>query len=93
MGRRTVDDCPIRPVQADDSDRTAVIMTTTFAPQAPAAVQAEFDAASHQLFRCEQALHEARQTGVDQWIAAAADRLHEALLRQLHAEAECAQSR
>ena len=29
------------------------------------------------LFRAEIALHEARQTRVDHWISAAADRLHE----------------
>ena len=62
-------------------------MTTITASPAPAAVKAAFDAACRQLFRAEQALHDARQTGVDQWIAAAADRLHEALLRQQRAEA------
>jgi hypothetical protein len=32
------------------------------------------------LHRAELALHDARQTGVDAWISAAADRLHEAVL-------------
>jgi hypothetical protein len=37
-------------------------------------------AASLYLYEAETALHIARQTGVDNWIRAAADRLHEALL-------------
>jgi len=46
-------------------------------------------AAALRLYEAETALHIARQTGVDNWIRAAADRLHEAVLT--HAEA-CARS-
>ena len=36
--------------------------------------------AARRLYEAELALHEARQTHVDRWIAAAYDRLHEAAL-------------
>jgi len=55
---------------------------TTMTPQAPTGVAAagerEADAA-HRLYDAEIALHIARQTGVDAWISAAYDRLHEAV--------------
>ena len=37
------------------------------------------EAAAQRLYDCECALHAARSTGVDEWIAAAADRLHKAV--------------
>ena len=55
---------------------------TTMTPQAPTGVAAvnerEADAA-RRLYDAEVALHIARQTGVDAWISAAYDRLHEAI--------------
>ena len=48
---------------------------------------AEYQAAREQLYRCELALHDAHQTGVDAWITAAADRLHESIERELTAAA------
>jgi hypothetical protein len=65
----------------------AATMTTMIAPAASAALRAEYEASCLQLFRSEQALHDAHQSGVDRWISAAADRLHEAVVRQLRAEA------
>lgn len=62
-------------------------MTTMIAQAAPTALRAEYSASCLQLFRCEQALHDAHQSGVDRWISAAADRLHEAVLRQARAQA------
>lgn len=41
----------------------------------------DIECASRALYEAETALHTARQTGVDPWIRAAADRLHEAILR------------
>lgn len=38
------------------------------------------DHASRQLYDAEFALHIARQSGVDDWIKAAAERLHEAIV-------------
>jgi len=54
-------------------------MTTTQSRAASAA--AARDLAAEHLYAAEYALHAARQTGVDSWICAAADRLHEALLQ------------
>jgi hypothetical protein len=55
---------------------------TTMTPQAPTSVAAmderEADAA-RRLYDAEIALHIALQTGVDAWISAAYDRLHEAI--------------
>jgi hypothetical protein len=55
---------------------------TSVTPQAPMTVAAiderEADAA-RRLYDAEIALHIARQTGVDAWISAAYDRLHEAI--------------
>lgn len=42
--------------------------------------------AAAQLYRAEQALHDAHQTHVDAWITAAADRLHEAVEHYFAAE-------
>jgi hypothetical protein len=39
------------------------------------------EGAARALYDAEVALHAARQTQIDEWIAAAADRLHEACLR------------
>lgn len=41
---------------------------------------ADRELAAAAVYRAELALHDARQTGVDMWICAAYDRLHEALL-------------
>lgn len=46
------------------------------------------DAAAHALYRAELALHDAHGTGVVEWINAAQDRLHEAVLRYEAAAAE-----
>lgn len=45
----------------------------------------DYEASCAQLYRSEQALHDAHQTGVDAWIRAAADRLHESLLHEMRA--------
>lgn len=50
---------------------------TTVTPQAPTD-EREADTA-RRLYDAEIALHIARQTGVDAWISAAYDRLHEAI--------------
>jgi hypothetical protein len=47
----------------------------------------EYQAACENLYRHELALHDAHQTGVDIWVAAAADRLHEAVVRRDRAAA------
>jgi hypothetical protein len=47
----------------------------------------EYEAARLALYRSELALHDAQGTGVDRWIAAAADHLHEAVERELKAAA------
>jgi hypothetical protein len=44
-------------------------------------------AAAKHLYQAECALHTAHQSHVDAWIAAASDRLHEALVEHLAAEA------
>ena len=41
----------------------------------------EYEASCQNLYRSELALHDAHQTHEDNWIAAAADRLHQAVLR------------
>jgi hypothetical protein len=41
------------------------------------------DTAAQRLYDAECAWHAARQTGVDEWIARAADRLHEAVEQYL----------
>ena len=43
--------------------------------------------AAHALYEAELALHDAHQTHVDQWIQAASDRLHAAVLRHLEVDA------
>jgi hypothetical protein len=48
---------------------------------------AEYDAASAELYRAELALHDAHQSGVDEWVRAAGDHLHAALVRHYRAEA------
>ena len=55
---------------------------TTMTPQAPTSVAAIYEReadAARRLYDAEIALHIARQTGVDAWISAAYDRLHEAI--------------
>jgi hypothetical protein len=42
------------------------------------------------LHRAELALHDANQTGVDAWISAAADRLHDAVLAYTKSHAQYA---
>lgn len=49
------------------------------------AALSDYEASCAQLFRSEQALHDAHQTGVEAWIRAAADRLHESLLHEMRA--------
>jgi hypothetical protein len=51
------------------------------------AALSDYEASCAQLYRSEQALHDAHQTGVDAWIRAAADRLHECLQHELRAAA------
>ena len=46
------------------------------------------DQAATRLYEAEVALHHARQTGVDKWVAAAADRLHEAVVAHRNARAD-----
>jgi len=41
----------------------------------------DLQAAAGRLYSAEVALHAARQTGIDEWVKAAADRLHEAVVR------------
>lgn len=48
------------------------------------------DVAARRLYRAELALHDAHGTGVDEWISAAQDRLHQAVLRYSAALAELA---
>jgi hypothetical protein len=45
----------------------------------------DVEAATRRLYDAECALHVAHQTGVDQWVNAAADRLHEAIVAYRHA--------
>ncbi|MDT4944712.1 MAG: hypothetical protein QOH14_1445 [Pseudonocardiales bacterium] len=52
-----------------------------------AATLAECEAAAAELYRCELALHDAHQSGVDSWVRAAGDHLHAVLLRHYRAEA------
>lgn len=47
------------------------------------------DSAALALYNAEVALHAARQTQVDEWIRAASDRLHEAVLHYEAATAGC----
>ena len=46
--------------------------------------------AAQALYRAELAVHDAHQTHVDQWIGAAHDRLHDAVIRYLAAESAVA---
>jgi hypothetical protein len=48
---------------------------------------AEYRDATAELYRSELALHDAHQSGVDAWVAAAGDHLHAALLRHYRAQA------
>jgi hypothetical protein len=66
---------PTRPSQAGGDNVAAV---TTVAGAAVSQDRAE--AAAGHLFDAECALHVARQSRVDAWIAAASDRLHDAVL-------------
>ena len=50
----------------------------------------ERDSAARALYDAEVALHAARQTQVDEWIRAAADRLHDAVLHYEAASVSCA---
>ncbi|HEY2041355.1 MAG TPA: hypothetical protein VGH11_01670 [Jatrophihabitans sp.] len=43
------------------------------------------DAAARRMFEAELALHDAHQSRVDSWIAAASDRLHDAIERHTQA--------
>jgi hypothetical protein len=47
----------------------------------------EYQASCEDLYRHEIALHDANQTQVDSWIRAAADKLHDAVLRRDRAAA------
>ncbi|SOD70493.1 hypothetical protein SAMN05892883_0187 [Jatrophihabitans sp. GAS493] len=55
----------------------------------PAAVR--LSDAEKRMYQAEVALHEARQSGVDAWITAACDRLHEAILAHNAARRQLAQ--
>jgi hypothetical protein len=50
-------------------------------------------AAERRLYDAETALHAARQSGVDAWVAAAYDRLHEAILEHAAVRSRSATSR
>lgn len=63
------------------STSTGIAATTL----ATSTVESRVDAAAQRLHNTETALHIARQTGCDEWIAAAGDRLHEAVLEYLAA--------
>lgn len=66
-------------------------MTTTAAVRVDApcdlSLQASRADTGRKLYEAELALHCAHQTGVDAWIAAASDRLHEAVRAYLSARA------
>jgi hypothetical protein len=61
--------------------------------EAVTACESAYRTACTQLYRCELALHDASQTGVDRWIKAAADRLHESLVVEQSAAAALAAAR
>jgi hypothetical protein len=48
----------------------------------------EIEQAARRLYDAEVALHIARQSGVDAWVKAAADRLHEAIISHRALEQE-----
>ena len=50
--------------------------------------EGSFDVAAQAMYDAEVALHIARQAGVDAWVAAAYDRLHEAIVIYLAAHAD-----
>jgi hypothetical protein len=65
-------------------------MTTIIKSTSPSQYEQVLEArnrAAHALYEAELALHDAHQTHVDQWIQAASDRLHTAVLRHLEADA------
>lgn len=64
---------------------TAASITTGSSAASPSPNPVALAAAAARLFRAEIALHDAHQTHVDSWIAAANDRLHEALVDYLAA--------
>ncbi|PZS25795.1 MAG: hypothetical protein DLM61_19500 [Pseudonocardiales bacterium] len=68
---------------------TTASITTGSPATSPSPNPIALAAAAARLFRAEIALHDAHQTHVDSWIAAANDRLHEALVDYL-AVARCA---
>jgi hypothetical protein len=49
-------------------------------------VDRDLDRAARELYDAEVALHAARQTGIDSWVAAAANQLHRAIVRHNSAE-------
>lgn len=53
----------------------------------PAVGAAELEVATRRLYNAELALHDAHASGVDAWIAAANDRLHEAVVEHLRVAA------
>jgi hypothetical protein len=57
-------------------------------PVTAAAQPEPHEQAVHKCHEAEIALHEARQTHVDEWIRAAADKLHEALVELMALEAQ-----
>jgi hypothetical protein len=58
-----------------------------------AAALAARDRAAHRMYDAEVALHIARQTGVDAWVSAAYNRLHEAIAQHSAAVAATARRR
>jgi hypothetical protein len=61
--------------------------TRTAEPSSAPGYDLSVEAAARRVYDSECALHAARVAGVDEWIAAAADRLHTALVSYLEANA------
>jgi hypothetical protein len=60
-------------------------MTSSLSMSRPAPdVTDRIDAAARRVYDAELALHAARQSGIDQWVAAASERLHAALSSYLN---------
>jgi hypothetical protein len=66
---------------------TAMTTTQSTSPTQYEQVLEARNRAAHALYEAELALHDAHQTHVDQWIQAASDHLHAAVVRHLAADA------
>jgi hypothetical protein len=64
---------------------------TSHAEQTYQQALVELEHAERELFHCEQALHDAHQSGIDEWVRAVSDHLHLAVNRQLRAAAALAE--